>query len=64
MNSSVLSISFIIILWWVAVWGFLDTLLHSLIKGSKTKALFIYGTLAITVLALVYLRPELLEHFV
>lgn len=64
MHIHILTVSFIIVLWWIAIWGLLDTLFHSFIQKSRSRALFVYGSLATFVLLLSYWRPEILEHFI
>lgn len=60
----ILFLSILIILWWIALWGLLDTLLHSFIAGSRTKALFVYSSILTFVVGITWIRPDLLEHFV
>lgn len=60
----ILFIAFLLVLWWIGVWGLVETLLHQFIKGSASKALFVYSSLIATVLAVVYIKPQLLEHFI
>ena len=59
----ILFIAFIIIIWWIGVWGLVETILHQYIKGSYSKAIYVYGSLVAFVLAIVYMYPELLERF-
>lgn len=56
-------VALLIILWWVGVWGFVDTLLHSVIRGSTQMALLLYGSLALAVGLVLYTMPHLREHF-
>ena len=62
--SNILLIAFLVVLWWIGVWGFVETLLHQVIKGSTTKALLLYSSLIATVLAIVWMKPHLLDHFI
>jgi hypothetical protein len=62
--TNILLIAFLVVLWWIGVWGFVETLLHQVIKGSASKALLIYSSLIATVLVIVYMKPDLLEHFI
>ncbi len=56
-------VALLIVLWWVAVWGFVDTLLHLFIKGSPQVALLVYGTLGVLVAIILYRSPQLREYF-
>lgn len=56
--------AFLVVVWWVGLWGFLDTLLHQVIKGSTTTALLVYGGLVGFVLLVIAARPRALEHFI
>jgi hypothetical protein len=60
----ILPIAFLLILWWIGVWGFVDTLITMITQNNALKALFAYGTLVILVIIIVSTRPGLLEHFV
>jgi hypothetical protein len=62
-NHTFFWVALLIILWWVAVWGFIDTFLHLFIKGSPQTALLIYGTLALVVGLILYRSPQLREYF-
>jgi hypothetical protein len=55
----VVSIGILLVLWWIAVWGIVETLIHLYAKGSAKKALFIYGSLLTIVLAILYTNPSL-----
>ncbi len=63
-NCNILLIALLLVLWWIGVWGLIETLLHQFIKGSTSKALLVYSSLIATVLAVVYIKPQLLEHFI
>jgi hypothetical protein len=62
--SEILLIAFLIVVWWVGVWGLLETLLHQYIKGSFTKAICVYTLLIVLVISIVWSRPHLLENFI
>lgn len=62
-KSSFFWVALLIVLWWVGVWGFVDTLLHLFIKGSPKVALLVYGTLAVVVAIILYRSPQLREYF-
>ena len=60
----ILFIALLLVLWWVGLWGLIETLLHTFIKGSTFKAILVYSSLIATVLVIVWMRPQLLEHFI
>ena len=59
-----LPIALLLVLWWIGLWGFLDTLLGMVIKNNTTTALFVYGSIVLVVLFIVTMKPQMLEHFV
>ena len=58
---SILLIGLLVVIWWMGVWGFLDTVLQPWIKNSP---LTVYGSMILLVLLVVWARPGLLEHFI
>jgi len=56
----VILISLLIALWWIGLWGLIETIIHQYIKISP---IFVYISLIIGVLIIVYFNPTLLEHF-
>jgi hypothetical protein len=59
----VLIIALVIVFWWIAVWGLVETLLHQYIKNSFWKAIGVYGILLVAVISFVTVYPQVLEHF-
>ena len=60
----ILLIALLLVLWWIGVWGLIDTLLHQFIRGSTQKAIVVYGAIIALVIIIVWSKPELLEHFI
>jgi hypothetical protein len=58
-----IALGFLIVLWWVGVWGIIETLVQHVVKGSVKKALFIYGMIVAFVIIIINHNPGLLEHF-
>ena len=56
-------LGFLIVLWWVGVWGIIETVVQQLVKGSPTKAIFIYGSMVAFVILIIYLNPSIIQHF-
>ena len=58
---NILLIGLLIVIWWIGVWGLVETLLADLIK---TNPLAVYGSMILFVILIVWTKPGLLEHFV
>jgi hypothetical protein len=54
--------SVILILWWIGVWGIADTVIHLVFKGETMKELGVYIFFVVTVLAVVFVNPEIIDH--
>lgn len=54
--------SIILILWWVGVWGIANTVIHLIFKGETMKELGVYVFMVVTILALIFVNPELVER--
>jgi hypothetical protein len=54
--------SLLIIFWWIGIWGIADTLIHMVFKGETMKELGVYIFFVVTVLLVIFLQPELLDH--
>lgn len=63
-TGDILFVALLLVVWWVGLWGLIETILHTIIKGSTQKAILIYSSLVLSVLVIVYAKPQLLEHFV
>lgn len=64
MNGDLLFLAVVIIIWWMGVWGLLDTVLHFFIQGKPVRALVIYSMMVTSVLVFITFRPQVLERFV
>jgi hypothetical protein len=62
-NKNVLAIGFLVVLWWVGLWGIIELGVQNFSKGSSTKAFFAYATMVLFVIMIVYLNPTTIEHF-
>jgi hypothetical protein len=60
----ILMISFLIVIWWIGSWGIVETLIHQYIRGSTTKALWVYGSMIVFVITVVYFNPHVIDHFI
>jgi hypothetical protein len=53
----------LLVLWWIGVWGLAELLITTVTRGSVLMQIFIYMVMITTVISLIYLRPDLVEHF-
>jgi len=59
-----LAIAFLTVIWWIALWGLIETIIQQFIRGSVKKAIMVYISMMTFVVAILYLNPSILEHFV
>ena len=50
----------LVILWWIAVWGFFDM---AILHMSRFEKMIVYGLIIIAMIMLLQMNPELLDHF-
>lgn len=61
--TSLVVLSFLLILWWRAVWSLLDVLFGKLARGNQ-KLLIIFDVASIVfIIAVLFLQPDLRERF-
>jgi hypothetical protein len=60
---TLLVLSFLVILWWRAVWSLLDVLFARLAKGKKGLLLTFDIASIILIVAVLFLHPEFRETF-
>ena len=53
------TVSLIVIIWWIGVWGLSDTIIHLVFKGAKHIELILYMLMIAFVLLTVFLYPEI-----
>jgi len=54
--------SILIIVWWVAVWGLTDHVIHHMSNKSPMRKLALYVGLMLLVLGTIGLDPHMLHH--
>jgi hypothetical protein len=59
-----LFLSLLLIVWWVGVWGLLESAVTWYSRGNLAKQIIAYGTLVGVVLGYLVLNPHVLERFV
>ena len=62
--SEILLLGLLIVIWWIGIWGVVETLIHLYIRGNTARALFVYSSMIMIVLFYVYLNPTLIDYFV
>jgi hypothetical protein len=64
MNGSIILISTLVIIWWIAVWGLIDIFLKDILGNSKKSYIMVYSAMIAVVIAALYMYPRLGESFV
>ena len=54
--------SFLLVLWWIGIWGTADTLIHLYFKGQTMKELAVYFSFISIVLFVIFVHPEFIER--
>jgi hypothetical protein len=60
---SLLFVSFLVILWWMALWGLLDIGFKQLVGNSTQKMVNLYILMIVFVLVIVFTYPKIIERF-
>jgi len=60
----ILLLSLLIVVWWMGLWGFIETIIFQYIRGSSARALNIYGSMIVFVILVMYLNPTIVEHLI
>jgi len=63
MDKNILLISFLVVVWWIALWGLIEIVLKSIVGNSVRKSAIAYGLMIAFVLAIVYMYPGMIERF-
>ena len=58
-----LSRIFLVLLWWIGMWGLIDLLITHYTKGAFGPTALAYGSIIGVVLVAVWLDPALVEYF-
>ena len=64
MNGSILLISTLVIIWWIAVWGLIEIFLKDILGNSKKSYILVYSAMIVVVIAALYAYPRLGESFI
>jgi hypothetical protein len=63
MLMSILLISFLVVVWWIALWGLIEIVLKSIVGNSVNNMAIAYVLMIVFVLAIVYMYPETIDRF-
>jgi len=50
----------LVILWWIAVWGFFDM---AILHMNRFEKMIVYGLMLLSIILLLQVNPELLDYF-
>ena len=60
---NILVVSFLVVVWWIALWGLIEIVLKSIVGNSVGKSVIAYILMIAFVLAIVYMNPGMVERF-
>jgi hypothetical protein len=60
----VILIALIILIWWLGVWGLIETIIQPFIKNNYWAAIGVYGAMISSVLIIMYVHPPVLDSLV
>lgn len=60
---NILVVSFLVVVWWIALWGLIEIVLKSIVGNSVRKSVIAYSLMIAFVLAIVYMNPGMVERF-
>ena len=61
---SIFPLALIIVIWWIGVWGLIETIIQPFIKNSYWAAIGVYGAMITLILLIVNIHPQVLESLV
>ena len=60
---NILVVSFLVVVWWIALWGLIEIVLKSIVGNSVGKSVIAYMLMIAFVLTIVYMNPGMVERF-
>ena len=54
---------FLVLLWWIGMWGLIELLIQKFTRGDFTKGVLAHSAIIVFVLGILFLQPELVEYF-
>lgn len=64
MKMNMILIGILIVIWWVGVWGLIETCVQQFTNGNPLKSCVIYGSMVLFVILVVFLNPNLEKNIV
>jgi hypothetical protein len=61
---NLLVVSFLVVVWWIALWGLIEIVLKSIVGNSVNNMAIAYLLMIAFVLTIVYMYPETIDRFV
>jgi hypothetical protein len=62
-TSRILAASFLVVVWWIALWGLIEIVLKRLVGNSETNLVITYSLMIVFVVAVLYTYPVIIERF-
>ena len=62
-KTRILATSFLVVVWWIALWGLIEIVLKKFIGTSETNHVFAYCLMLALVIGIVYKYPVIIERF-
>ena len=62
-KTRILAISFLVVVWWIALWGLIEIVLKKFVGNSEANLVIAYSLMIAFVLAIVYTYPVIIERF-
>jgi len=63
-KSRILGVSFLVVVWWIALWGLIEIVLKSIIGNSTKNHVIAYTLMIAFVVGIVYMYPTIIERFI
>jgi hypothetical protein len=55
--------SFLVVFWWVGIWGILEALVRNAVRSWLVGELLIYSTMMLIVIIIVFANPSIITYF-
>jgi len=62
-KTRILATSFLVVVWWIALWGLIEIVLKKFIGNSEKNLVIAYALMIAFVIYVVYMYPSILERF-
>jgi hypothetical protein len=62
-TSRILATSFLVVVWWIALWGLIEIALKKFIGNSEANSVTAYCLMLLFVIVIVYRYPVIIERF-